>query len=111
MEQSNIEDTIETETETETTLENDDVEDDNGPISSKELKRKVQKILSSKPQPEYAIKLKSNLESLYGMESSGYCKVAYMIEIKAADWSKSKKMSFLTWYLEYLTKIIEKYTG
>lgn len=106
MEQSNIEDT----TETETALENDDVDNGNGPISSKDLKRKVQKILSSKPQPEYAIKLKNNFESLYSKESIGYCKVAYMIEVKAADWSKAKKVSFLTWYYEYLIKIVNKYT-
>lgn len=107
MEQLNIEDTAETEA----TFENDDVDDDNEPISSKELKQKVQKILSSKPQPEYAIKLKSNFESLYAKESIGYCKVAYMIEVKAADWSKSKKVNFLTWYYEYLIKIVKKYTS
>lgn len=107
MEQSDIEDT----TETETALENDDVDDDNGPISSKDLKRKIQSILLSKPQPEYAIKLKSNCENLYAKESIGYCKVAYMIEVKAADWSESKKISFLAWYYEYLTKIINKYAS
>lgn len=107
MEQLNIEDT----TETETALEYDNVDDDNGPISSKDLQQKVQKILSSKSQPEYAIKLKSNFESLYAEKSIGYCKVAYMIEIKAADWSKSKKVNFLTWYYEYLIKIVKKYTS
>lgn len=110
MEQSNIEDT----TETETVLENDDVDDDNnnnGTISSKELKQKIQRMLSSKPQPEYAIKLKSSFESLYARHSIGYCKVAYMIEVKAADWSKSKKINFLTWYYEYLTKIVKKYAS
>lgn len=108
MEESNKEDSIETVTASENDLFDDD---NNRPVSPDVLKRWIQIILRSKPQPEYAIELRNKCDNFYAVESTGYCKVAKMIEIETADWSESERTNILVWYYETLTKIIKAYTS